>query len=127
MIEENVFANAFNPESSIRREWRTELADDLRNPTLKVSTREAITRRLRRVYFLLLSVLLLAWLFRISLFVPGERWVETAAMPGVPGTVVVGVVVLYYVVALVLTAWPSSRQAKGEYHGVEAGDWKDDE
>lgn len=127
MIEENVFANAFNPESPIRPEWRTELAEDLRNPTLKVSTREAITRRLRRVYFLLLSVLLLAWLFRISLFVPDERWVETASMPGVAGTVVVGIVVLYYVCALLLTAWPTSRQAKGEYHGVKAGEWKDDE
>lgn len=57
MIEENVFANAFNPEGSVHREWRSELADDLRKPTLKGSIREAITRRLRRVYLPLLSVL----------------------------------------------------------------------
>lgn len=127
MIEENVFATAFNPETAIRQEWRTELANDLRNPTLKVSAREAMTRRLRRVYFLLLSVLLVAWLFRITLFVPNERWFETAAMPGVAGSTVVGVVLLYYAAALVVTAWPTPRQAKGEYHGVEAGEWKDEE
>ncbi|WP_336363750.1 DUF2270 domain-containing protein [Halalkalicoccus salilacus] len=127
MIEENVFANAFNPEGSVHREWRSELADDLRKPTLKVSIREAITRRLRRVYLPLLSVLLVAWLFRISLFVPGERWFETAAVPGVPGTVVVVIVLSYYLVSLAVTLWPTSRQAKGEYHAVEPGEWKRDE
>ncbi|WP_331234944.1 DUF2270 domain-containing protein [Natronorarus salvus] len=127
MIEENVFANAFNPEGSVHKEWRSELADDLRKPTLKVSSREAMTRRLRRVYFPLLSVLLVAWLFRITLFVPDERWFETAAVPGVPGVVVVVAVVVYYLLALLVTLWPTSRQAKGEYHGVEPGTWKAEE
>jgi uncharacterized membrane protein len=127
LIEENVFANAFNPEGSVHRAWRSELADDLRKPTLKVSVREAMTRRLRRVYFPLLSVLVVAWLFRITLFIPDERWFETAAVPGVPGVVVVIVVISYYLGTLLLTAWPTPRQAKGEYHGVEPGEWKEDE
>lgn len=127
MIEENVFANAFNPEGSVHHEWRSELADDLRKPTLKVSIREAMTRRLRRVYFPLLSVLLVAWLFRISLFVPDEQWFETAAVPGISGIIVVITVLLYYLLALVMTLWPTSRQAKGEYHGVEPGTWKREE
>jgi uncharacterized membrane protein len=126
MIEENVFANAFNPEGSVHREWRKELADDLRKPTLKVSIREAMTRRLRRVYFPLLSVLLVAWLFRITLFIPDEQWFETAAVPGVSGVIVVTIVVVYYLSALGVTVWPTSRQAKGEYHAVEPGDWKED-
>lgn len=127
MIEENVFANAFNPEGSVHREWRKELADDLRKPTLKVSIREAMTRRLRRVYFPLLSVLLVAWLFRITLFIPDEPWFETAAVPGFSGVIVVTIVVVYYLSALGMTAWPTSRQAKGEYHAVEPGHWKEDE
>ena len=126
MIEENVFANAFNPEGSVHTEWRREIADDLRKPTLKVSIREALTRRLRRVYFPLLSVLLVAWIFRITLFVPDEPWFETAAVPGIPGIIVVISVLSYYLAGMVLTAWPTSRQAKGEYHAVEPGDWKSD-
>ncbi len=127
MIEENVFANAFNPEGSVHREWRRELADDLRKPTLKVSGREAMTRRLRRVYFPLLTILLVAWLFRITFFVSGEPWFETAAVPGIAGTTVVAAVVLYYLGVLLVTVWPTARQAKGEYYAVEPGDWKRDE
>ena len=124
LIEENVFANAFNPEGTVHRKWRAELADDLRKPTLKVTTREAMTRRLRRVYFPLLSVLLVAWFFRITVFVPGEHWNETAAVPGIPGYTIVILVALFYLCTLVVTIWPTPRQAKGEYHGVEPGDWK---
>lgn len=127
LIEENVFANAFDPDGAVHREWRSAIATDLRKPTLKVSIREAITRRLRRVYFPLQSVLLLAWLFRITVFVPGERWIETASVPGVPATVVVVVVVGYYPALLGVTVRPTTRQAKGEYHDVNPGEWKGEE
>ena len=125
MVEENVFANAFDPAGAVHRDWREKLGDDLRKPTLKVSVREALSRRLKRVYLPLLTVSLLAWLFRITVFVPGERWLETAAVPGVPGLVVVVAIGTAYVGALAL--WPTSRQAKGEFHGEEAGDWKAEE
>lgn len=124
MIEENVFANAFNPNGTVHDHWRSELAEDLRKPTLKVSVREAVTRRLRRVYFPLLSLLFLAWVFRITIFVPGEQWHETASVPGIPGAVVVGIVVGYYFATAALTFWPGQRQAKGEYYGVDPGRWK---
>lgn len=127
LIEENVFANAFDPEGAVHREWRHAIAEDLRKPTLKVSVREAMTRRLRRVYCPLVTVLLVAWLFRITVFIPDERWTETASVPGVPGTVVIGVVLAYYLAVLAATVWPTSRQAKGEYHDVEPGEWKDSE
>ncbi|PSP97458.1 hypothetical protein BRC94_10170 [Halobacteriales archaeon QS_5_70_17] len=127
MVEENVFANAFDPAGATHRDSWKELGDDLRRPTLKVPVREALSRRLKRVYFLLLAVLLLAWLFRITLFVPGEYWLETAAGSGVPGTIVVVAVGAIYLGALAVALWPTSRQAKGEFHGEEAGDWKRDE
>ena len=50
MIEQNFFANAFDPQGTEHEGWRTEIGDDLRYPTLKVSYWEAISRRLRRVY-----------------------------------------------------------------------------
>lgn len=124
MIEESVFANAFDPAGATHRDWRKELGDDLRQPTLKVSAVEALSRRLKRVYFLLLTVLLLAWLFRITVLVPDEHWLETAAVSAVPGTVVVVAVGATYFGALAVALWPTSRQAKGEFHGEEAGDWK---
>ncbi|WP_255171747.1 DUF2270 domain-containing protein [Natrononativus amylolyticus] len=127
MIEENVFANAFDPAGAVHEDWRTAIASDLRTPTLKVSARETVTRRLRRVYFPLLSVLLVAWLFRITFFVPEESWRETATVPGVPASTVVTVVGLYYLALLVVTAWPNSRQAMGEFHDEEPGEWKTDE
>ncbi|WP_101295176.1 DUF2270 domain-containing protein [Halegenticoccus soli] len=126
MIEENVFANVFSPGEPTLRNWRDEIADDLRKPTLKVSFREALSRRLKRVYFPLFSVLLVAWIFRITAFVPGEDWRETAAVSDVPGVVVVALVGLFYLVALVLTYWPTPRRAKGEFHGAEVGEWKTD-
>ncbi|QDX39935.1 DUF2270 domain-containing protein [Salarchaeum sp. JOR-1] len=127
LIEENVFANAFDPSGTIHRNWRGELGDDLRKPTLKVSRLEALSRRLRRVYLPLLTVLLLAWLFRITVFVSGENPLETAAIPGIPGAVVVGIVTAVYLGALLLALWPTSREAKGEFHGEEPGEWKTEE
>lgn len=127
LIEENVFANAFDPSGTIHRDWREELGDDLRKPTLKVSRREALSRRLERVYLPLITVLLLGWVFRITIFVPAERPLETAAVPGVPGIVVVSIVGLTYLGALVMALWPTSREAKGEFHGEEPGDWKSEE
>jgi uncharacterized membrane protein len=127
LIEENVFANAFDPAGTPHQNWREELGDDLRKPTLKVSVREALSRRLKRVYLPLITVLLLAWLFRITIFVSGESPLETAAIPGVPGLVVVVLVGVTYLGGLLLALWPTSRQAKGEFHGEEVGDWKIEE
>ncbi|WP_254544016.1 DUF2270 domain-containing protein [Halomarina pelagica] len=124
MIEENLFANAFDPRGAERAEWRGEMSDDLRAPTLKVTTREAVARRLRRVYLPLLTVLLIAWAYRITVFVSGETWTETAAVPGVPGTVVTAGVVLYYVVLVAIAYWPKRREAMGEFHDERPGEWK---
>lgn len=124
MIEENLFANVFNPEGVEHEGWRKEIGEDLRRPTLKVSFREALSRRLRRVYLPLHTVLLAAWIFRITVFVSGERWLETAAVPGVPGAVVVATVGAFYLAMVALAFWPTSREAKGEFHGEDSGDWK---
>ncbi|WP_433632370.1 DUF2270 domain-containing protein [Halomicrococcus sp. NG-SE-24] len=124
LLEENVFANTFDPAGTPVDEWRKELGTDLRRPTLKVSYLEALSRRLRRVYFLLYLLLGGAWVFRITLFAPGEPWTETASVSGVPGEIVAGVVAIFFVVVVVVTFWPTGRRAKGEFHGEEPGRWK---
>ncbi|MFC6835905.1 DUF2270 domain-containing protein [Halomarina ordinaria] len=124
MLEENVFANAFSPEGAEHEGWRAELSADLRRPTLKVSVQEAAGRRLRRVYLPLLTVLVVAWLYRITVYVPGEAWTATASVPGVPGTVVAALVAAAYLAAFALAYWPYSREARGEFHGEDAGEWK---
>lgn len=128
VLEEDLFAPAFDPEAeAVHEEWRAELSEDLRRPALKVSLLEAVSRRLRRVYLGLLAVMLAAWLFRITAFEPRESWAETASFPGVPGTVVVAIVGLFYLLAVGLAFIPLNRQAMGEFHDRDAaGEWKDE-
>ena len=127
MIEENLFANALDPSAGIEhRNWRRELSDDYRNPTIKVPYRETLRRRLRRIYLPLLVVLLAAWLFRIT-SLSSAPLLEAAAVGSLSGLVVIGVVVVFYLGALAVTFWPQERQAKGAFDETEHGDWKETE
>ncbi|WP_262177986.1 DUF2270 domain-containing protein [Haloarcula laminariae] len=124
VLEENLFANSLDPEAAPFAEWRSELADDLRRPTFKVSYREALSRRLRKVYYPLYVLLGVAWGFRISLYTPEQSWVETASIPGLAGELVVAAVTVFFVVATAVTFWPLEREARGEFHGEASGEWK---
>ena len=124
-VQENVFANLFDP-AGADPNWREQLGDDLRAPTFKVSFWEALSRRIRRVYGLLLAALGVAWLAKVTLFTPEQGWAEAAALPGVSGIVVAVALGAFYVVVAVLAFWPGERKAMGEVYGVEAGDWKDE-
>ncbi|WP_254769303.1 DUF2270 domain-containing protein [Salinilacihabitans rarus] len=125
-VQENVFANAFDPaDAELHPHWREAIGDDLRQPTFKVTFLEALSRRLRRVYALLFVVVGLAWVSKITLFTPEARWTEAAELPGVPGSVVATALALFYVTVVVVAFWPGRREAKGEIHGVEPGRWKE--
>lgn len=127
MIEENIFANVFDSEGAAQRDWREQIGQDLRKPTLKVSWREALSHRLKRIYFALFTVLVIAWFFRITIYVPKENPIETAAVPGIPGLVMIGGVLIFYLIVAALAYWPTPREAKGAFHGEEPGKWKVDE
>ncbi|WP_181686439.1 DUF2270 domain-containing protein [Halorhabdus salina] len=115
LLEENVFANALDPEGVEQPNWRELLSDDLREPTIKTPLREAISRRLWRVYAPLLYVLLAAWLIRLTVFAtPAGGVIGTAAVGGVPGAIILGIVGVFYTGITILAFWPASRQAKGE-------------
>ena len=126
VIQENLFANALDPsQGTENHDWRAELSRDYRRPTLKVSVYEAVANRLRRVYLALLSVLLIAWIFRITAFVPRQDWLTTAGIARLPGIVVVAVVGVFYVVLLGVTFWPHERHAKGEFHDEDPEELKE--
>lgn len=125
LMQENLLANALDPSRGVEHEdWRRELGQDYRTPTMKVSIQEAIGNRLRRVYLALLVVLLAAWLFRITAFVPDEHWLTTATVATVPSVVVVAAVGLFYVVVFTIALWPRDREAMGEFREGEPGQWK---
>jgi uncharacterized membrane protein len=125
-FQENVYANALNPSGVEHGRWREELSDDLRYPTFKVGTREALSRRVRRIYGLLFAVLGIAWVAKVTLFTPETLWTEAAELPGIHGAVVAGLLVVLYLGLVAIAKWPGERQAKGEIHGEEPGEWKDE-
>ncbi|MDS0258942.1 DUF2270 domain-containing protein [Haloarcula sp. S1CR25-12] len=124
VLEENLFANSLDPEEVPMAEWRRELAADLRTPTFKVNYWEALARRLKKVYYPLYALLGLAWAFRISIYTPGQSWIETASVPGIAGELVAAAVAAFFLVVTVFTYWPRERHARGEFHGEDSGDWK---
>jgi uncharacterized membrane protein len=126
LLEENVFANALDPEGVEQSNWRELLSEDLRKPTIKTPTVESVSRRLNRVYAPLLSVLVGAWLVRLTLFATSTAGVvEVAAIGSMPGEIVLGIVGSVYVFMLVVTFWPWPRQAKGELRAeAETEQWK---
>lgn len=128
LMQGNLIANTLDPETGVEHEdWRTELSEDYRRPTLKVGFREALSNRLRRIYLPLLTVLVLAWVFRITAFVPAEEWIETAAIGVIPGEVTVTAFAAFYLGAIAVAYWPRDREAMGEFREGETGEWKTDD
>lgn len=126
IFEENVFANALDPEGVEQSNWRELLSDDFREPTMKTPVVEAVSRRLRRVYFALISVLVVSWLVRLIVFATTPTGIiGTATVGQVPGEVVLVSIGMYYAAVLILTFWPGKRQAKGELQSrPESEEWK---
>ena len=77
------------------------------------------------MYLALLSVLLIAWIVRITAFAPRQDWLTTAGIARIPGIVIVAAVGVFYVVLLGITFWPRERHAKGEFREGDSDDWKD--
>ena len=126
ILEENVFANSLDPEGVEQSNWRELLSRDFREPSVKTPMIEAVSRRLRRVYFALISVLVGAWIVRLTVFATTPTGIiGTAAVGGIPGEVILASIGVYYVTVLVLAFWPSGRQAKGELQSRPGTDgWK---
>lgn len=131
MLEENVMANALDPEGVVHEEWRAMLADDLRTPRNKIPFLEALRHRLRTFYLALLTAILASWYVRVVLFAAGEPLAEAARVAAIPGDQVAAGVAAFYGLVVILTFWPMERQAKGEIRAPDADvdEWRggDDE
>ncbi|HYI84314.1 MAG TPA: DUF2270 domain-containing protein [Acetobacteraceae bacterium] len=127
-LERNYYAQIFAPEPVADPAWTRVLGQFLRKPTFQMTMRTAVARRLRRNYFWMFLVLLLAWVLKISsatLHQQGVRpeaarplleWVRSLALGPVPGWAVLLVVLAFY--GWLIHATFSSRVDTGELaHG----------
>jgi uncharacterized membrane protein len=107
-LERNYFAQIFAPAPAVDPDWGQVLGQDLRHPQFLMTMRAAVSRRLRRNYFWMFLVLLLAWVLKVSsatLHQNGARpdtaqpvldWVRSLALGPVPGWVVMLTVFAFY-------------------------------
>jgi uncharacterized membrane protein len=113
-LQERVWAVGLDPNIEIEEDgWRERLAADYRSPRLKISTEEAIAHRLRRVYFPLFTIIVGAWLLRVTAFA-GTPWPASAAVGSIPGQLVIVVVAVAYTGALVVCCRPRTWHTRGE-------------
>jgi uncharacterized membrane protein len=112
-LQENVWATGLDESDPPDDGWRHRLAEDYREPTLKITLEEALAHRLRRVYLPIFVILVGAWLLRVTAFGP-TPWPESAAIGQVPGIAVTAVVALSLALAVALACWPRDWQARGE-------------
>jgi uncharacterized membrane protein len=67
LIERNYYARIFSPREMINpSHWMNQLSEDLRLPRFSITHSQAMARRLRRNYFWLFLILLLAWLLKTT-------------------------------------------------------------
>jgi uncharacterized membrane protein len=107
-LERNYFASIFSPTRAADDEWMRRMADDLQRPAFSISFTEAMSRRLRRNYFWMFSVLLAAWLLKTAsgrLQPSGQdaefvhslsEWLGNATLGPLPGWLVVSLVGVFY-------------------------------
>lgn len=125
VLQENVIAHGLDPRTPVRDErWRERLSDDYREPTLKITVEEALAHRLRRVYLPLFSVVVGAWVLRVTV-TASTAWPASAAIGSVPGRTTTAVVVLAYAVLLVVAFRPREWQAESELRTEDVSAWND--
>jgi uncharacterized membrane protein len=109
MIERNYYARIFSPREALDpTHWMGQLGDDLRLPRFSITLRQAMARRLRRNYFWLFLVLLVAWVLKTTTVMLQPRqgtgapihsigeWLRNASVGYVPGWVVLIAVLGFY-------------------------------
>lgn len=123
LLEQNLFAELFDPETDLTHEdWRRQISEDLRDPAVKTRPFTALSRRLRRIYYPLLLVLLAAWVARITVFKPEESWSTTAQVLVIPGEAVVVGVAVFYLAATAAVIYGFVWRGGGEFHEREQPD-----
>lgn len=128
MLQEDLFANVYDPSGAEHDDWREQLSNDLCDPVLKMSFQQALTHRLRRIDGVLLLILLGTWIVRIALFGSNAVWYQAASIAGVPGLIILAIVCGYYLllVGLALRSVPWWQGGR-EFHPRENHTWTREE
>jgi len=121
-VQRDFVADVFRSSDRAHEDWRARVSRDLREPEVELSLARALGHRLQRVYFPLLSVLLVAWVVRITVFTTGVPWYDAATVGTLPGRDVATAVGAAYLALLGLTLW-SVRQVTER--GFDGGDPSD--
>ena len=127
-FERYYFAQIFSPQPDYASNWLAIVGEGLRSPRFLISQRAALVRRLRRNYLFMYTILMLAWVLKIttpSLQDPAARHgligsirdsVAAASLGALPGWAVVSAVAAFYVVLFTLVL--KARVDQGELaHG----------
>ena len=124
-LERHYFAQVFAPVQEASADWAYLMAEDLRRPVFLITFQEAVARRLRRNYFWLFLILLLAWVIKIGTVKPQagfddmqltpsfKAFITNAALGPFSGRTVIIFVAVFYGVLLIQTLrsarWSSER------------------
>ncbi|TIS32425.1 MAG: DUF2270 domain-containing protein, partial [Mesorhizobium sp.] len=65
-FERYYFAQIFSPQPDFASNWLAILGEGLRSPRFLISQRAALVRRLRRNYVFMYTILMLAWVLKIT-------------------------------------------------------------
>ena len=103
-VQTDLMAELFESRSA-PEEWTATLSEELRNPSFRMSFRDAVNHRLQRSYFALITVLLVAWVARVTVYTADEPWRQSARILFIPGELVVGAVGAFYLALVLLTGW----------------------
>ncbi len=115
LMETNFFAAMLAPPFRPSPDWADHLVETLLHPTYPIPRWEAVGRRFRRNYFLLVTLLLISWATKLALHpalaLDRTTVVERAAVGSIPGAWVaagVGLVYLALVALAVAASLPRS-------------------
>lgn len=127
-LERHYFGQLFAPRPDPSPNWLQLLGDGLRKPQFLISHREAFARRLRRNYLYMYTILLLAWVLKISTpsLQPEETKIQfvhsfteavgNASLGPLPGWLVVLALAVFYL-GLLYVAFFTHEEAGESAHG----------
>lgn len=120
-LQKNVFAYGLDPSEGIEDPaWRRKLSYDYRTPVIKITREEAIAHRLRRIYLLLFTIMLIAWVIHVTTFT-ATPWVTSAAIGAIPGPLIASTLSILYLSAVFIAVRPRAWQAEDELHARDIG------
>jgi uncharacterized membrane protein len=132
-IERHYFAQVYSPiPSGVDIDWTKAIGQSLRQPTFHMTLLQALSRRLKRNYFWMYAILLVAWLLKLAspelqanadpeAALPSQPFsimhmVENAAFGAIPGWLVLAAVIVFYG-AITFVAFRPRRKAGEFLHG----------